>query len=153
MKNLVWVAGVILILSFVFPNGITFPVMPEPTPAPVVPGVPADPALAQILMPAQKEDKARVVGVYSGLKTVLLRDNASRVSTTEKFAELQARTLELAIDTPGKYPGLDVAIEAVFQQAVRGPQNDVDATVVQAVTPEMQSRLVRACDTIIASAQ
>ena len=54
MKNLVWIAGVILALSFVFPDGITLPKKPEPAPAPVVPVVPVDTALATILGPATK---------------------------------------------------------------------------------------------------
>lgn len=153
MKNLVWIAGLILVLSFVFPDGITLPQKPEPTPTPVVPVAPVDTALATILGPAAKQDKARVVSVYTGLKTVLQRDNGQRVNNTEKFAELQSNTLQLAIDTPGKYPGLDVAIDNVFKNAVAGDQKDIDPGVVQAVTPELQARLVKACDTIIASAQ
>lgn len=150
MKNLVWIAGLILALSFVFPDGITLPKNPEPGPSPVVP---ADTTLTAILGAATKEDKARVVSVYTGLKTVLQRDSGQRVNNTEKFAELQSNTLQLAIDTPGKYQGLDVAIDEVFKRAVAGDQKDVDSSVVQAVTPELQSRLVQACDTIIASAR
>lgn len=149
MKKFVWVAGVLLLFSLMFPQGLPLPKFPTPpavpAPTPEPPTV-VDVEIADILKSATAADKARIVDVYTGLRTVLLRDGGKRVTTTEKFADLQANTLQLAIDTPGKYSGLDVAIERVFAAAV-GTKD------VVAVTPEMQKGLVQACDVIIASAR
>jgi hypothetical protein len=148
MKKFVWIAGALLAFSLLFPDGVTLPVRPEPTP-PVNPAptpvVTKDETIVKILLNASKEDRARINGVYTGLAEVTRRDAGKRVNTTEKWAELQSETLELAIDTPGKYPGLDVAIEAVFAAAL-GTDD------VLAVTPEVSGRLVSACETIAASA-
>lgn len=150
MKKFVWIAGALLLFSLMFPRGFPlpkFPVAPVvPAPVPVTPDVVDDAEMTTILSAASAGDKSRIVSVYSGLRVVLLRDAGKRVNTTEKFAELQANTLQLAIDTPGKYPGLDVAIERVFAAAV-GTKD------VVAVTPEIQKSLVQACDVIIASAR
>jgi hypothetical protein len=151
MKPLVWVAAVILGFSLVFPNGID--VTKFVPSAPTVPDTDAasDPRVVKALTGADGADKLRIVSVYRGLRNVMTRDNATRVNNTEKWAELQARTLQMAIDKPGKYPGLDVAIEAVFFDAVQ--DKNTDAGVVNAITPEVQAKLVKACDTVIASAK
>jgi len=150
MKKFVWIAGALLLFSLMFPQGLSLPKFPAvpvvPTPAPVVPAGTGDAEIVDLLKSAAPADKARIVDVYTGLRTVLLRDGGKRVTTTEKFADLQANTLQLAIDTPGKYSGLDVAIERVFATAV-GTKD------VVAVTPDMQKSLVQACDVIIASAR
>lgn len=148
MKKLVWIAGLLLALSIAFPNGISLPKT-----KPAVTLATPDKKIVGILRNADAADKARIVSVYEGLRAVVSRDKGSRVNTTDKLAELQSRTLELAIETPGKYTGLDDAIEFVFSNTVSGPDSDIDASVVQAVTPELQARLVKACDVIIASAQ
>ena len=72
-------------------------------------------------------------------------------SDLEKLEEVQASTLQLAIETPGKYPNLDAAIEAVFYNAVQ--DENTDASVVNAVTPVIQAKLVKACDIVMASAR
>lgn len=150
MKKLVWVAGLVLLFAILYPNGIDvssyFPAAEETTSD-------ADPdaTIVKLLSGAPYADKARVVSVYSGLKTVLNRDKGVRVNNTEKFEELQSRTLQMAIDNKGKYEGLDAAIEAVFAAAVK--DSATDPTVVNAVTPEMQAKLVNACDIVIASAR
>ena len=120
MKMLVWVFGALLALSFVFPNGLDgVLVRPEPQPLmAVVAGADAEPEIVKLLTGADTADKIRIYDVYTGLITVLNRDAGKRVSTTEKLAELQENTLQLAIDKPGKYPGLDEAIERVFLAAV-----------------------------------
>lgn len=150
MKKLVWIAGAVLLFAVVFPNGIDVAGLLKP--AAVVPSVNATPdaKIVELLSSATTADKARVVSVYTGLKEVLARDNAKRVNTTEKWSELQAATLQLAISTPGKYPGLDEAIEAVFYKAVQ--DKDTDASVVNPVTATMQEKLLKACDVVIASA-
>lgn len=150
MKKLVWIAGAVLLFAVVFPNGIDVAGLLKP--AAVVPSVNATPdaKISELLSRATAADKARVVSVYTGLKEVLSRDSAKRVNTTEKWEELHAATLQMAVSTPGKYPGFDEAIEAVFYKAVQ--DKNTDASVVNPVTPEMQEKLLKACDVIIASA-
>jgi hypothetical protein len=76
----------------------------------------------------------------------LKRNDAKLITTTEQWALLQANTLQQAIETPGKYEGLDAAIEAVFASAI-GTDD------VVAVTPEIEQKLVTACETIANSAR
>ena len=149
MKKLVWVAGAILIFSLVFPNGINVRPPVKPTPTPVDPAVPAatpDAKIVELLSSASAADRGRIISVYTGLRTVMLRDKGKRINTTEKLAELQANTLQLAIDKPGTYPGLDVAIDAVFAA-------QIGTDDVLAITDEVTQRVVKACDIIIASAK
>lgn len=146
MKKLVWVFGLLLALSFVFPNGL--PIRgPENTP--VAPAGPTDAKIVEILSAATPEERGRVHDVYTGLGAVLKRDDGAkmpqRITSTEKWAELQEHTLNLAIDTPGKYPGLDQAIEAVFLAAV-GTDDVVSAT------PDVRAKLIDACEKIANSA-
>lgn len=153
MKKLAWAAGILLLLSIIFPNGLPPVVVVKPTPVPVNPApapVPAekDPKIVEILANATAADRARVDGVYTAMGVVIRRDRAlgGRLNTTEKWAEYQAHVLNLAVDTPGKYPGLDAAIEAVFARKV----GTMDAL---AVTDEVAERLAGACDIIAASAR
>jgi hypothetical protein len=151
MKRVVWLAGLLLLVSFLFPRGITLPTVPVPPtpvvpPAPVAPAEPVDEKLVELLSNADEQDKQRIVGVYTGLVTVLSRDKGQRINTTEKWAEVQANTLQMAIDTPGKYPGVDTAIEAVFAK-------QLGTDDVLPSTPETQAKLLAACKMIIASAQ
>lgn len=147
MKKLVWVLGLLLLLSFVFPNGLPVLNKPDDTNVtPVEPEGPTDPEIVQLLSKASAADRRRIVGVYSGLETVLKRDGGKLVTSTEKLSVLHANTLSNAIDTPGKYPGLDEAIERVFLGAV-GTDDVVP------VTPEVLQKLVDACAVIANSAK
>ena len=92
-----------------------------------------------------KEDKARVNSVYEGMAFVLTRDGGKRISTTEQWADLQANTLQLAIEQPGKYPGLDVAIENVFVAKV-GTKDVLPSNA------DTRAKLIDACKTIASSA-
>jgi hypothetical protein len=142
-KFLVLVSGLVLVLSFVQPYVLPFG--PADKPPAVAPNAEVDADIVVTLRNAEVADKRRVVGVYQGLKTVLTRDAGKRVANTEQWAELQARTLEMAIDTPGKYPGLDRQIEAVFLRCVG--TDDVVPT-----NAETQRNLIRAADIIANSA-
>jgi hypothetical protein len=150
MKRFVWLAGLLLLGSFMFPNGIKLPSVPTPpvvvVPPVVVPVDPVDDKIVELLAGADAQDKARIVSVYTGLQTVLARDAGKLVNTTEKWATVQANTLKLAIDTPGKYPGLDAAIEAVFVRLV-GTDDVISGT------PETLAKLTSACKLIVSSAQ
>lgn len=151
MKKLVWIAGALLLLSILYPNGIDLGGLSTPAvPAPAVDATP-DATIVRLLSGADRADKTRIVGVYRGLKTVLTKDGGKRVNTTEKFAELQANTLQMAIEKPGKYAGLDAAIETVFQNAVKSSK--ADAGVVNPMTPELQAKVIKACEVVIVSAQ
>jgi hypothetical protein len=145
MKKLVLLACLLLVgLALKFPNGVPLPVT---TPdAVVVPAGETDAALVGILEDATDEDKARIVSVYEGMQYVLKRDNGKRINTTDKFSDWQANTLQLAVETPGKYPGLDKAIEAVFVRLVG--TDDVVST-----TPDVQQKLIKACEIVAASAK
>lgn len=150
MKKLVALAAVGLVLfSVAFPNGVSVPFLsvrpPVVVPDDVISAEP-DAAIVSALSGASSADRGRIVGVYTGLRTVLQRDKGERVSNTEKLAELHANTLQLAIDSVGKYPGLDVAIDNVFKTIV-GTDD------VVAASPDILNKLVRACETVIVSAQ
>lgn len=117
MKKIVWLIGALLLLSLVAPHVK----LPEIKPTPVQPAKPAGPVderLVSILAAAAPADKSRIVDVYRSLEAVLRKDNRTRITTSEQWAEVHAATLQLAIDTPGKYPDLDAAIEAVFLATV-----------------------------------
>jgi hypothetical protein len=147
LNKLVWLAGALLVLSFVFPNGFELPRSAPQVVDPVVTG-PTDAAIVSALADATPEDRAHIAGIYTGLVTVLKRDSAKpplRITTTEQWADLQANTLQLAIETPGVYPGLDTAIEAVFAQVI-GTDD------VMSVTADVQQKLITACETITNSA-
>lgn len=148
MNRLVWFAGILLAVSFVFPNGISLP-LPAPSPAPVPvpePAAETDAKIVELLADADPADKARIDGMYTAMATILTRDDGKLINTTEKWAEYQSRTLTLAVDQPGKYPGLDVAIENVFM-TVLGTDD------VLPNNGETQMKLIRAAKIIAASAR
>lgn len=156
MNKLVWVAGLLLVLSFVFPNGISLPTIPVPAPVPTPapepePEVsPSDAKIVELLAKATPADKAHIRGIYTGLISVVTRDAGALMRTTEQWSLLQARALQLAVnDLPikGKYAGLDVAIEAVFESKL-----GKDKEVVMA-DEKTRGLIVDGCKTVIASAQ
>lgn len=150
MKKLVWIFGVLLALSFLVPNKLPDWV-PTPKPTPVTPDEPTNTTtnekIVALLANASSEDRARIDGVYTAGAAILKRDAVTKfLATSEQFAKWQERTLKMAIDEPGKYPGLDVAIEAVFAAAV-GTDD------VVAITDDMRAKLIAACQTVANSAK
>lgn len=145
MKKLVWVAGLVFVVALLFPDGITLP-KPKPTPAPVDVAVPVDAAVVKALANATPEDKAHVAGIYDAMAVVLKRDNGQRIKTTERLSDYQTNMLQLAVATPGKYEGLDVAIENVFKTQI-----GTDDVIVN--TPETQQKILKACQIVAASAR
>jgi hypothetical protein len=149
MKKLVWLAGALLLFSFVFPNGITLPSLPVPAPAPApVPVQVTDAKIAELLVNADAADKAHIRGVYTGLISVVSRDAGKLMKTTEQWEALHSRALQLAVaDTPvkGKYPGLDVAIESVFESKL-----GKDKEVVMA-DEKTRALIIDACEVVRAS--
>ena len=98
------------ILAAVVAIGLVWAFLPikEVTPVVVAPTSPVTAALS----PASRQDKARVAAFYSALADVVERD-AKLTPTVGAFQQLHARSLDAAFkgtDLPGKYPGLDVAI-------------------------------------------
>lgn len=146
MKKLVWVAGAVLLVSFVFPNGVAIPVV-KPAVDVVEPSAAADAEISKLLRNADAADKGRVRSIYSGLASVLRRDaTVKRLRNTEQWAEVHAATLDLAVEQVGKYPGLDVAINDVFLRVV-GTDD------VMPANDSMRAKLIEACDVIVASAR
>jgi hypothetical protein len=132
-------------------------VVPVP-PAPVVPEpvVVKDPKIAELLANATPADKSRVRGIYSGMATVIKRDKGQLIKTTEQLALWQANTLKNAVDPEmkGKYPGLDVAIEAVFDRKILElyPDGDHNPKEVIPADEAVQKKLIEACTLIADSA-
>lgn len=149
MKKLVWLFGLLLALSFFVPANLSLPV---PKPTPVAPDEPTttdtDAEIVKILANADAADKARIVDVYSSLAAVLKRDQTEGpfIVTSEQFQKVQDATLKLAIDEPGKYEGLDVAIEKVFF-------NVFGTLDVVAVTPDINAKLLTAAEVVANSAR
>lgn len=153
MKTTVWLAALLVFVAFVFPDGVR--IVPSTPSGPVVvtpdgPNVPPDEKIRSILASADYADKGRIRGVYIGLRDVVKRDSGKLVKTTEQLAVLQANTLNLAVnDTPlkGKYPGLDAAIEGVFEREL-GKEKEAAPN-----NEETRKKIIAACDTIISSAR
>jgi hypothetical protein len=169
MKKLIWPAGLLLAFALLFPNGITIkvpdgpvlpvtPVTPVVPPAPPEPAAPTDAKIVELLANAAPADKGRVRGVYSAMVTVLQRDiKTGLIKTTEQVALWQANTLKNAIDDAmrGKYPGLDAAIEAVFDRKLRelDPEGKRDPKDVVTVDNAVRAKLIEACNIIADSAR
>ena len=111
MKHLLaLVVGIALVWAFIPTKGT------DTTPVVVAPKNPVTAALS----PASRQDKARVAAFYSALADVVERDT-SVVPTVGDFRTLHSRSLDLAFkgtDLPGKYPGLDAAINDHLVAAV-----------------------------------
>ena len=123
-----------LIVSF-------WPALPAPAPA-----KPASP-VAVTLANATPADRQRVSAFYSALADVLQRDPTS-ARTVGQFADLHARSLDRAFkgtDLPGKYPGLDKAINDATTAAVGAA--DVP------LTPEKSAALVQALKEVASAAR
>ena len=130
------VVAVALVWSFMPAKG--------PTPSVVVP--PTSPVTAA-LSPASRQDKARVAAFYSSLADVVERD-ATAISTVGVFRELHSKSLDLAFkgtDLPGKYPGLDLAINDQLVAAVG--KDDVP------LPPAKRSALVQALKGVASAAR
>lgn len=75
--------------------------------------------VATALASASSSDRARVRSVYAALADVIDRDGGTLIPTTAVWRAIYSDALRLAAggtDLPGKYPGLDQAIEAVLSQ-------------------------------------
>ena len=86
-------------------------------PRPVVEAGPVRKALAS----ATSADRATVAGIYRALADVTARDQGKQIGSTAVWRAIHASALRLAVggtDLPGKYPGLDVAVEETLKSYV-----------------------------------
>ena len=154
MKRAVWLAGILLAVSFAFPNGIVLH-LPQPTPVTVpdeedtVVAAP-DEALVAVLEKAPAADKARIRGIYAAMLDVVSRDTSADplIKTTEQFELYHKNTLRAAVDSTklkGKYKGLDAALENVFVG-----QLGAEKEVVK-VDDAVREKIMEACRIVIAS--
>ena len=106
------------IMAAVVAVALIWAFMPSKGTTPVV-VAPTSPVTAA-LSPASRQDKARVAAFYSAMADVVERE-PSLATTVGGFRELHARSLDRAFkgtDLPGKYPGLDLAIDGKLVAAV-----------------------------------
>jgi hypothetical protein len=107
--------------------------------APIKPPVtPPTTGVAAVLAKATSADKARVQAFYGAVADVVERDQ-KLIATVGGFRRVHANSLDLAFkgtDLPGKYAGLDVAIEEALVKAIG--KEDV------ALTPEKRQALIAA---------
>jgi hypothetical protein len=77
---------------------------------------PAGP-VAAALADASSADRAKVAGLYRALADVVKRDGGQKITTTVIWRQVYRDALVLAAggtDLPGKYKGLDTAVEEVL---------------------------------------
>ncbi len=75
--------------------------------------------VAKALESASSTDRARVASVYASLADLIERDGGKLIPTTAVWRAIYADALRLAAggtDLPGKYKGLDTAIEETLGQ-------------------------------------
>jgi len=75
--------------------------------------------VAKALASASSADRARVASVYASLADLIARDGGKLIPTTAVWRAIYSDALRLAAggtDLPGKYPGLDTAVEEVLAQ-------------------------------------
>jgi hypothetical protein len=77
--------------------------------------------VADALKSATSTDRARVRAIYAALADVTNRDAGSRIANVAAWRAVHSDALRLAVgktDLPGKYPGLDRAVETVLAQHI-----------------------------------
>jgi hypothetical protein len=75
--------------------------------------------VAKALASASSADRARVASIYDALADLIERDGGKLIPTTAVWRAIYSDALRLAAggtDLPGKYPGLDKAVEEVLAQ-------------------------------------
>lgn len=101
---------------------------------------PAAGPVADALRSASPTDRARVASIYRSLADVTARDSGQQITTLASWRAVHASALRLAAggtDLPGKYPGLDVAVDKVLREHV--PTDDA------ALTKDLVAKLVAGC--------
>jgi hypothetical protein len=75
--------------------------------------------VATAMRSAPSTDRQRVASIYASLADLIERDGGSTIATTAIWRAIYSDALRLAAggtDLPGKYPGLDAAIEQVLAE-------------------------------------
>jgi hypothetical protein len=144
------------VLAFVVAVCLALSFMPRQAPAPVAPPQPQS-RIATVMKPATKEDKARVASFYDSLADVVERDSAL-IGTVEVFRRVHANSLDAAFkgtDLPGKYSGLDAAINDDLVAAIGLENTGLDVPVVQpdGSSPKKRALLVRALRGVASAAR
>lgn len=106
---------------------------------------PAAGPVADALRNASPRDRARVASVYRALADVTARDSGQQIATLASWRAVHASALRLAAggtDLPGKYPGLDVAVDSVLANAV-GSLEDVP------MSRDVVQKLVAGCNSVV----
>lgn len=106
---------------------------------------PAAGPVADALRLASPRDRARVASIYQALGDITARDAGQQITTVGTWRAVHASALRLAAggtDLPGKYPGLDVAVDRVLQESL-GSLDDVP------MTKEVVGKLVAGCRTVV----
>jgi len=119
------IAAVVLVVAFIPPKDTAGPSGPQSK-------------VQTILKSASQQDKARVRAYYTAMADVVSRDDHI-IATVGKWRKANADALDLAFkgtDLPGKYSGLDVAIDELLVKAIG--KDDV------ALTDEKRAALVAA---------
>ena len=105
---------------------------------------PAAGPVADALRNASPRDRARVASVYEALADITARDAGQQMTTLASWRAVHASALRLAAggsDLPGKYPGLDRAVEDVF--AKHFPADDVT------LSKELVAKIVAGCKDVV----
>jgi hypothetical protein len=107
------------VLAIIVLAGLAWSFLP-PSLKPVPPVPPVVGPVSVAMKPASKQDRQRVSAFYSALADVVERD-ATLIPTVGDFRSVHSRSLDAAFkgtDLPGKYPGLDAAIDGQLTTAV-----------------------------------
>lgn len=127
MKNAILLAAILFL-------GYTF------LPARKPPDLPAGP-VAEALRSASSSDRKTVASLYSALADVTERDGRDRqIGTTQSWRSCHSAALRLGVggtSLPGKYPGLDAAVEQVLSQYF--PLENLP------LTDELRAKIVAGC--------
>jgi hypothetical protein len=116
---------------------VAYTFLPARSPAPA----PATGDVATALASASKADRQYVADMYRALADITQRDGGRLIATTGVWRLVHRDTLAFgAAPVKGKYPGLDVAIEATLAEYF--PKTDVP------MTPELVAQIVQGCQAV-----
>ena len=97
---------------------------------------PAAPPVATALKSASSSDRAKVASIYRALADITQRDAGRLIASTAVWRAIHSDALRLAVggtDLPGKYPGLDKAVEEVLSKHFSLDNKPLDKAQVDAI--------------------
>lgn len=92
--------------------------------------------VAVALKDASSSDRAKVAGIYRSLADVVTRDGGRKITTTVVWRNIYRDALALAAggtDLPGKYKGLDTAVEEVLAKHYSLDSAPIDETLAKKI--------------------